>query len=85
MVDNELDQIATGILYIIDTKFSISNDSEGFLVKAFVTAKIDIDELERLLEQEIEDSIIFTKDNDVFSFSDRIIKYKSRNDFKRNV
>ena len=58
MIDNELDNdeiitISAGILHVIDTKFEIGDDAEGFLVKAFVTAEIDIDELEKLIEHEI--------------------------------
>ena len=58
MIDNELDDdevitISAGILRVTDTKFSIEDDIDGLLVKAFVTAEIDTDELETLLEQEI--------------------------------
>ncbi len=58
MIDNELDNdevitISAGILHVTDTKFSIEDVTEGLLVKAFVTAEIDTDELESLLEREI--------------------------------
>ena len=57
MIDNELDDdevitISAGILRVTDTKFSIEDDADGLLVKAFVTAEIDTDELETLLERE---------------------------------
>ena len=58
MINHELgnDEIITvgaGILRVIDTKFSITADDIGISVKSFVTAQIDTDELEKLLEQEI--------------------------------
>lgn len=58
MTDHELDEaeiitIGAGILHVTDTKFSIEDVTEGLLVKAFVTAEIDTDELESLLEREI--------------------------------
>lgn len=58
MIDYELDNdeiitISTGILRVIDTKFSITADDGEIIVKSFVTAQIDTDELENLLKQEI--------------------------------
>ena len=58
MIDNELNDdevitISAGILHVTDTKFVISDDAEGILVKAFVTAEIDTNELESLLDKEI--------------------------------
>ena len=58
MINHELgnDEIITvgaGILRMIDTKFSITANDIGVSVKSFVTAQIDTDELEKLLEQEI--------------------------------
>ena len=57
MIDNELadDEVITtgaGILHITDVNYSIGEDADGLLVKAFVTAEIDVDELEKLLERE---------------------------------
>ena len=52
-LEDEIIVIAAGILHVTDTKFEIGDDAEGFLVKSFVTADIDIDELEKLLEHEI--------------------------------
>lgn len=62
MIDNELDNdeivtVSAGILRIVDIKFSMKDDSDGFNVKSFVTAKIDTDELEKLLEQEVKRKI----------------------------
>ena len=51
--NDEIIIIATGILHVIDTKFSIEKDDGEIVVKSFVTAQIDIDELEKLLEQAI--------------------------------
>ena len=58
MIDNELDNdevisISAGILHVTDTKFKIVDDADGILVKATVTAQVDIDELEILLKQAI--------------------------------
>lgn len=58
MIDYELDNdeiitISAGILRVIDTKFSIATDNNGIIVKSFVTAQVDTDELEKLLEQEV--------------------------------
>lgn len=57
MIDNELDDdevitTGAGVLHVTDTNYSIEEDADGLLVKAFVTAKIDVDELEKLLERE---------------------------------
>lgn len=58
IVDNEFDDdevisICAGILHVTDTKFKIVDDADGILVKAIVTAEVDIDELETLLKQAI--------------------------------
>lgn len=60
MIDNELDNdeiitIAAGILHVTNTKFLFEDDAEGILVRAFVTAEIDFDEFDRLLEQAIKE------------------------------
>ena len=60
MIDNELDEdeiitISAGILRVTDTKFLFEDDAQRILVKAFVTAEIDIDELKNLLEQSIKE------------------------------
>ena len=57
-IDNELDRdevisIGAGILHVTDTKYQMLDDANGILVKATVTAQIDIDELETLLKQAI--------------------------------
>lgn len=62
MIDNALDNdeiitIAAGILRVINTKFSITAEDEFINVKSFVTAQIDIDELDKLLEQEIKNRL----------------------------
>ena len=62
MIDNELDNeeiitVSTGIIHVIDTKFSIEPEDALIKVKAFVTAQIDIAELKKLLEQEIKNKI----------------------------
>ena len=56
MIDHELDSdeiitISTGIIHVTDTKFSMTDENDGILVKSFVTAYIDTDELENSLEQ----------------------------------
>ena len=56
MIDHELDSdeiitISTGIIHVTDTKFSMEPEDDGILVKSFVTAYIDTDELENSLEQ----------------------------------
>ena len=58
MIDNELDNdeiitISAGILHVIDTKLSMEPENDGINVQSFVTAQVDTDELEKLLEQEI--------------------------------
>ena len=58
MIDYELDNdeiitISAGILRVIDTKVSITADDDEIIVKSFVTAQVDTDELEKLLEQEV--------------------------------
>lgn len=57
-IDNELDNdevisICAGILRVTDTKFKIVDDAEGILITAVVTAQVDIDELETLLNRAI--------------------------------
>ena len=58
MIDNELDSdevisIGAGILHVTDTKYKLLDDAQGILVKATVTAQIDIEELKTLLNQAI--------------------------------
>ena len=58
MIDNELDNdevisIGAGILHVTDTKYQMLDDADGILVKATVTAQVDIDELETLLNRAI--------------------------------
>ena len=58
MIDNELDRdevisIGAGILHVTDTKYQMVDDAQGILVKATVTAQIDIEELKTLLNQAI--------------------------------
>ena len=58
MINNELDRdevisIGAGILHVTDTKYKLLEDAQGILVKATVTAQIDIDELKTLLNQAI--------------------------------
>ena len=58
MIDNELDSdevisIGAGILHVTDTKYKLLDDAGGILVKATVTAQIDIEELKNLLNQAI--------------------------------
>ena len=57
-IDNELDNdeivtVSAGILHVTDTKFQLIDDAQGILVKATVTAQIDIDELKTLLNQAV--------------------------------
>lgn len=61
-IDNELDNdeiisICAGILHVTDTKYKIIEDADGILVKATVTAQVDIDELETLLKRAIAERI----------------------------
>lgn len=58
MIDNELDEdeiitIAAGILRVIETKHAIKVEDDALIVRAFVTATIDTDELESLLDNAI--------------------------------
>ena len=58
MINNELDNdeiiaMSAGILHVTDTKFKISEDTGGILVKAFVTAEIDFDELQKIIDDVI--------------------------------
>lgn len=60
MIDNELDNdeiitVSAGILHVIDTKFFMTKDNSGMIIKSFVTAQIDIAETIRLLEQTIKE------------------------------
>ena len=57
-IDNELDNdeiisISAGILHVTDTKYQLLDDAQGILVKATVTAQIDIDEVKTLLDRAI--------------------------------
>lgn len=51
--DDEIIIVATGILRVIDTEFAVDNDAEGIKITAIVTAEIDNDELEKLLERAV--------------------------------
>ena len=51
--DDEIIIISTGILRVIDTKFSFEPKPDWTVVKSFVTAEIDTDELKALLEREV--------------------------------
>lgn len=51
--EDEIITIAVGILRVIDTKHTIEVDDDSLIVKAFVTATIDTDELETLLDNAI--------------------------------
>lgn len=58
MIDNELNDdevitISAGVLHVTDTKFSMDTDAEGILIKAFVTAEVDTDEVDELLKRAI--------------------------------
>lgn len=58
MIDNELDSdeiitISAGILRVTDTKFAMTAKDDGINVESFVTAQIDTDELEILLDNAI--------------------------------
>ena len=58
MIDHELDtdeiiKIAAGILRVIGTAFSVEEDVDGLSVSALVTAQVDTDELEKLLDKEV--------------------------------
>lgn len=52
LLEDEIIVIAAGILHVTNTKFDIEV-ADSLIVKSFVTAEIDIDELEKLLEQAI--------------------------------
>ena len=49
--NDEIIVISTGILHVIDTKFEFVNDGGKIVIKSFVTAEIDVEELEKLLKQ----------------------------------
>ena len=51
--DDEIIVISAGILRVTNTKFFIDEYNGGLLVKSFVMAEIDTDELETLLEREV--------------------------------
>lgn len=53
-LEDEIIVIAAGILHVTNTKFDIEV-ADSLIVKSFVTAEIDIDELEKLLEQAIKE------------------------------
>lgn len=53
LLEDEIIIIAAGILQVIDTKHTIESDDEILIVKAFVTATIDTDELDILLDNAI--------------------------------
>lgn len=53
LTEDEIITIAAGVLRVIDTKHAIDVIDYGLKFKAFVTATIDIDELETLLDNEI--------------------------------
>ena len=50
---DEIIVIGAGILRVTNTKFFIDEYNGGLLVKSFVMAEIDTDELETLLEREV--------------------------------
>ena len=54
LLEDEIIVIAAGILHVTNTKFDIEV-ADSLIVKSFVTAEIDIDELEKLLEQAIKE------------------------------
>lgn len=51
--EDEIITIAAGILRVIETKHAIEVEEDALIVKAFVTATIDTDELETLLDNAI--------------------------------
>ena len=66
MTDNELENdeiitISAGILRVTETKFFLTDDGNVIIVKSFVTAQIDTDELKKLLEEAIKKT---TRSND---------------------
>ena len=50
---DEIITIAAGILRVTDTKFKINDDNNGLRITAIISADIDIDELEKLLERAV--------------------------------
>ena len=54
---DEVITVSAGILHVIDTKFSMTSQENGILIKSFVTAEIDTDELEKLLEKAIKERV----------------------------
>ena len=62
MINNELNKdeiitISAGIIHVINTKFSMKPKEDWIEVKSFVTAQIDTDELEKLLEQAVKERV----------------------------
>lgn len=53
LLEDEIITIAAGILRVIDTKHAIEVEDDALIVKAFVTATIDTDELDTLLDNAI--------------------------------
>lgn len=53
LLEDEIITIAAGILRVIDTKHAIEVEDDALIVKAFVTAIIDTDELENLLDNAV--------------------------------
>ena len=53
LLEDEIITIAAGILRVIETKHTIEVEDDALIVKAFVTATIDTDELETLLDNAI--------------------------------
>lgn len=51
--EDEIITIAAGILRVIETKHVIEVEDDALIVKAFVTATIDTDELENILDNAI--------------------------------
>ena len=62
MTDHELDNeeivtVSAGILRVIETKFSMTDDDGGITVKSFVTVEIDIEEVIKLLQKLMESRV----------------------------
>ena len=55
--NDEIIVIAAGILHVTDTKFQINDDGDTLRIIALVTADIDVDELEKLLEQAVKERL----------------------------
>ena len=55
--NDEIITISAGLLHVIDTKFSMEPKDNWIEVKSFVTAQIDIDELEKLLERAVKERL----------------------------